>query len=32
MDEDFIPRPVRGETAAEILDDVWSTGLGSFAG
>jgi poly-gamma-glutamate synthesis protein (capsule biosynthesis protein) len=32
MDEHFIPRPVRGATAAEILDDVWRTGLDSFAG
>lgn len=30
MDEEFIPRPVRGETGEMILADVWSTGRGPF--
>ena len=31
LDSRFVPRVVKGERAADILDDVWSTSRGPFA-
>lgn len=31
LDAQFTPRPVRGERAQQILDDVWSTSRGPYA-
>jgi poly-gamma-glutamate capsule biosynthesis protein CapA/YwtB (metallophosphatase superfamily) len=31
IDDEFAPRPVRGDRAQRILDDVWSTSRGPYA-